>query len=100
QYYTVVSYQHSQVDSSVQVSAFSQYGQIHFTPDPVGDLIFQGVAGDVLNSFFTNGVQFDSSYALDDQHTLRGGFVAQYTSELQNTDTSVFTVDSTGAQNS
>ncbi|MDP9172355.1 MAG: TonB-dependent receptor [Planctomycetota bacterium] len=99
-YYSVLSYQKSLDNFSMQASAFFNYGQIHFTPDPVGDLIFQGVAGDVLNSFTVEGVQLDSSYILNDQHTLRGGMIASYTVERANTNTAVFPVDATGAQTS
>jgi outer membrane receptor protein involved in Fe transport len=99
QYYTVASYQKTDDKLSLQLSAFSSYGQIRFTPDPLRDLIFQGVAGEVYNNFITNGVQFDSSYALNDQHTIRAGFVADYTLENLNTNTSVFGVDpATGGQ--
>src|SRR5450755_2876232 len=85
----------------MQASAFFSYETVHFTPDPIGDLIFLGVAGDVLNSFLTQGLQVDSSYVLNDQHTLRFGLLAQYTVERNNTDTAVFPVDpNTGLQSS
>jgi len=59
----------------------------------IPDLTFQGVSGEVLNTFFTNGVQFDASYVLNDQHTLRGGFIAEFTAERLETNTTVFPVD-------
>jgi outer membrane receptor protein involved in Fe transport len=90
EYYTVVAYQKSLTDSAFQLSGFSRYGQLAFTPDPVGDLLFQGVASKVTNSFVTNGVQFDSSYTVNDEHTIRAGFVADYTTESLRTNTSVF----------
>jgi outer membrane receptor protein involved in Fe transport len=100
EYYTVLSYQKSIGQAAYQLSGFSRYGKISFTPDPVGDLIFQGVAGRVFNDFLTSGVQFDSSYILDDHHTLRAGFIADFTNESLNTDTAVFPVDTTGAPTS
>jgi outer membrane receptor protein involved in Fe transport len=101
EYYGVVSYQKSTDDYSVLASAFYRYGQIHFTPDPVGDLIMQGVAGEILNSYSTSGLQIDSSYDLNDQHTLRAGLVTDYTVERNDTNTDVFTVDPvTGLQDS
>jgi outer membrane receptor protein involved in Fe transport len=100
-YYGVLAYQKSIDNFSMQASAFFSYEQVHFTPDPIGDLIFQGVAGDVLNTFLTQGLQLDSSYVLNDQHTLRFGLLAQYTVERNNTDTAVFSVDpNTGLQSS
>jgi outer membrane receptor protein involved in Fe transport len=90
QYYTVLAYQKSTEKFSMQAAAFTQYGAIHFTPDPINDLIFQGVAGEVHNNYFTNGVQFDSSYILNEQHTIRLGFVGDFTSERLDTNTNVF----------
>jgi len=94
-YYGVLSYQKSVDKFSLQASAFSRYGQIHFMPDQAGDLIFLGVAGDVFNSFFTNGVQFDASVVADEHHTIRAGMLADYTSEKLNTSTAVFLTDPT-----
>jgi outer membrane receptor protein involved in Fe transport len=95
QYYTVLAYQKSTDKFSVQAAAFTQYGAIHFTPDPVNDLIFQGVSGEVHNNYFTNGFQLDSSYILNDQHTIRAGFVGDFTSERLDTNTNVFATNPT-----
>ena len=46
---------------------------MHFTPDPVGDLFFNGVASDVQRDLYSAGLQADASYQLGDKHTLRGG---------------------------
>ena len=46
---------------------------VHFTPDPVGDLFFNGVASDVDRMLYSGGLQADGSYQLDDQHTMRAG---------------------------
>jgi outer membrane receptor protein involved in Fe transport len=101
EYYGVLSYQKSTEDYSVVASAFYRYGQIHFQPDPIGDLILQGVAGEVLNMYSTSGVQLDSSYNVARDHTVRAGLVADYTVERNDTNTNVFTVDPvTGAQSS
>jgi outer membrane receptor protein involved in Fe transport len=93
QYYSVLSYQKSIDKLSFQASVFTRYGQIDFEPDWENDLVFQGVAGEVFNSFFTNGVQFDSSYVLNDQHTVRAGFIGDFTAERLETNTTVFATD-------
>jgi outer membrane receptor protein involved in Fe transport len=99
EYYIVMAYQKVVGDFSFQLAGFSRYGTIDFTPDHQGDLVFQGVAGNVYNGFLTNGVQFDSSYVINDQHTLRAGVIADYTNEALNTNTAVFAVDpNTGNQ--
>jgi outer membrane receptor protein involved in Fe transport len=89
-YYAVLSYQKSVEDLSFQTSYFSSYGQIHFNPDSQGDLTYQGAAGEVLNNFLTNGVQIDSSYILNDGHTIRAGFIGDYTTESLNINTQTF----------
>jgi outer membrane receptor protein involved in Fe transport len=58
----------------LQLSAFSRYSVIHFMPDVIGDLVFNGVASDVYRRSVANGVQGDGSYRLTDAHTLRAGF--------------------------
>jgi len=93
QYYAVLAYQKTTDKFSMQAAYFTQYGATHFTPDPVNDLIFQGVAGEVHNDFFTNGVQEDTSYILNDQHTIRAGFLASFTAERLDTNTDVFPTD-------
>jgi outer membrane receptor protein involved in Fe transport len=98
EYYTVVSYQKSTDTLSFQVSAFSRYGQITFDPDETRDLIFQGVSSAVYNNFVTNGLQLDSSWIVNDKHTIRFGAISDYTIENLGTTTGVFATDAAGAQ--
>ena len=72
-YYGVVAYQKSAGDFNMQVATFGRVSTVHFTPDPVGDLFFNGVASDVQRDLYSAGVQADASYQLGDKHTLRGG---------------------------
>ena len=99
-YYSTISYQKTSDRLSFLVAAFSRYGLINFSPDATNDLSFSGVAGAITNSFWTNGLQLDASYILNDEHTVRFGLLGDYTSEILNTNSSVFPVDSTGAQTS
>lgn len=99
-YYSTISYQKTADQLSFLVAGFSRYGLINFTPDHANDLIFSGVASAITNSFWTNGVQLDAAYILNDEHTVRFGLLADYTSEILNSNNSVFPVDSTGAQTS
>ncbi len=96
--FVVGSYQQTFGDFDYQVSVFHQYSDLHFTPDPIGDLIFNGVASDTLRSNTANGLQFDSSYKLNAAHTLRagGGYTRQTTTS--NNTVGVFAVDAGGTQ--
>lgn len=57
-----------------QVALFSRYYELKYSPDPVGDLIYNGVAAEILHTGFINGMQEDTSYKLGPDHTLRAGF--------------------------
>ncbi|HTU03114.1 MAG TPA: hypothetical protein VMG58_14895, partial [Candidatus Sulfotelmatobacter sp.] len=73
-YYGVVAYQVSSGDLNCQLSAFGRDSTVHFTPDPAGDLYFNGVASDVDRRLRSFGLQGDASYALASAQTLRAGF--------------------------
>jgi hypothetical protein len=95
-YYGVATYQKSAGDLNYQVSAFGRDSSVHFTPDPVGDLYFNGVASDVDRRLLSAGLQGDGSYALAAGHTLRGGFTFLDESVDANSETTVFPVDAGG----
>jgi hypothetical protein len=97
-YYDVITYQKTAGGLSLQLSAFTQYGDILFIPDHRGDLIFNGVASTVDRSILSNGIELDSSYHLNDQHTVRGGFLFTAQQAQVDTSTAVFSTDSTGSQ--
>ncbi|MGB7036490.1 MAG: TonB-dependent receptor [Xanthobacteraceae bacterium] len=57
-----------------QLSYFTRYDNLHFIPDPTGDLMLNGIASDISRQMYTNGFQGDGSYVIDAAHTLRAGF--------------------------
>jgi outer membrane receptor protein involved in Fe transport len=74
-YYGILSLQGAVGEKlNYQVAAFSRYYELKYSPDPVGDLIYNGVAAEILHTGFINGVQEDTSYKLDPHNTLRAGF--------------------------
>jgi outer membrane receptor protein involved in Fe transport len=89
-YYAVLSYQKSEGDLSYQVSAFSRYTDIHYTPDPVQSLLLVGNAANVENSDLANGLQADASYQLGEHHTLRAGLLGTYDLERLDTTSALF----------
>ncbi len=95
-YYAVVTYQKSAGNLNFQVSAFGRNSDVHFTPDPVGDLYFNGVASDVDRDLFSGGVQADASWELNDQHTVRfgGSFLDEVVQA--NSSTAVYDLDAGG----
>jgi len=73
-----------------QIAPYLRYSEVHFRPDPVGDLIFNGIASDVLRTDQALGIQTDGSYRLDDRHTLRAGFLMQDESAVSDNHALVF----------
>src|SRR5438874_6586029 len=73
--YEILTYQKSAGDFNFQASVFNRYSEILFRPDNVGDLIFNGVASRVDRDILSNGAEFDSSYKLNDENTIRGGLI-------------------------
>ena len=78
-YYNVLALQGTTLEGKFdyQTAAFSRYSRLQFFPDQVGDIIYNGVASNVVRSSFANGMQTDTSYKLTDTQTLRGGFLFQ-----------------------
>ncbi|MBV8838440.1 MAG: TonB-dependent receptor [Alphaproteobacteria bacterium] len=75
--YGVVAWQRSEGDFDAQLAYYSRYSDLHFVPDPVGDLFANNVASDVFRSSYLNGVSGDFAYRLNAAHTFRGGFYTQ-----------------------
>jgi len=73
-FYNVIALQKKLEGADLQIAYFSRYSTLHFMPDPIGDLAFNGVASDVYRSSFLNGVQGDAAFNLNPAHTLRTGF--------------------------
>jgi outer membrane receptor protein involved in Fe transport len=95
-YYGVVSYQKTAGELNYQLSAFARDSGVHFMPDPVGDLYFNGVASDVDRRLYSLGLQGDGSYSLTERHTLRAGFAFVDESVTADSTTTVFPVDPAG----
>ena len=91
--FNVVAYQKSMGDIDYQLSYFNRYNQLHFRPDPVGDILINGIASDVYRQSVTNGIQEDTAYRIGYAHTLRFGFSASSERSLVNNVSTVLPVD-------
>jgi outer membrane receptor protein involved in Fe transport len=98
--FVVLSLQKSLGDLNYQVSAFHQYSELHYYPDPAGDLIYNGVASDTMRSNNSSGAQFDLSYKLAPDHTLRSGLAYTRQKTVSNNNVGVFATDADGVQSS
>jgi outer membrane receptor protein involved in Fe transport len=57
-----------------QLAYSAHYNSQTFYPDPIGDLIYQGVSSNVFTSDLSNTLQGDLTFRFGSAHTLRGGF--------------------------
>jgi outer membrane receptor protein involved in Fe transport len=95
-YFGVVAVQKKVNDIDLQLAYFTRYSSVHFVPDIIGDLAFNGVASDVYRNSFVNGIQGDASYKVNDAHTLRTGMMVSGESTQVTNSSTTFIADGTG----
>ena len=98
--YAIVSWQHSEGALNWQTSLSARYTSLHFEPDWVGDILYNGIAQDAFKSDTAIGWQTDASYKVNDAHTVRAGLYYQHDSSKSDTSSQVLPIDATGAQTS
>jgi outer membrane receptor protein involved in Fe transport len=85
-------------DLDYQMAYAIHYNSEQFNPDPIGDLIYQGVASHVFDSDLSNSLQGDLSYQPLLSHSLRCGFyIGEYGVEADE-QSLVFPVGAQGQQ--
>jgi hypothetical protein len=97
-HFAVLSWQHSQGAFDVQTSATARYSSLNFTPDPLGDVLFTGIAQDAYKQNVAYALQSDAAYKLDDMHTLRGGIFLQSDRSKSLTSSQVIPLGADGIQ--
>ena len=96
--YAIVSWQHSEGALNWQTSLSARYTSLHFEPDWVGDLLYNGIAQDAFKSDTAVGWQTDASYKLGDAHTVRAGLYYQHDSAKSDTSSQVLPINAAGMQ--
>jgi len=94
--YNVLAWQKAAGDLDFQFAYFSRYSELHFMPDPYGDLLYNGVASNVLRDSFLNGVSADAAYHYSDAHTIRFGVSISGESTFDRNASLVFATDAGG----
>ncbi|MFZ1990636.1 MAG: TonB-dependent receptor [Alphaproteobacteria bacterium] len=97
-HYGIVSYLHSGGAIDFQISGFGRYSSLYFMPDPIGDLLFNGIAQTAYKRDEAYGVQAEGAWHLGSAHTVRGGVVFQGDDLISNTSSQVLGVDALGNQ--
>jgi outer membrane receptor protein involved in Fe transport len=84
-----------------QLSLGQRYSSVNYRPDPVGDLIFNGVAGTIDRSNRANTLQADFSTPFaSGTHTLRYGLYVSGEHPVSDSVSQVFPADADGNQTS
>jgi outer membrane receptor for ferrienterochelin and colicins len=95
--YGVVSYLHTSDRLTTQVSLFARYSTLVFTPDEVGDILYNGVSQAATKTDTAGGVQAEGVYRLNDQHTLRAGVIVEVDRSVSDTTSEVLLADNNPA---
>jgi outer membrane receptor protein involved in Fe transport len=99
-HYAIVALQVSGDRLDYQIAPFTRYSETKFSPDPVGDLVFNGVSDRSQLSSWSSGIQADGSYKLTDAHTLRAGLFVSAERTISQVTSDVFLIDAMGDQSS
>ena len=86
----IASFLHDSGPVTLQASLFARYSSLRYTPDVLGELLFNGIAQNADKKDFTFGGQFEGAYRVSDSHTLRGGFVITRDRSNSQTNSRVF----------
>ncbi|MGA3398826.1 MAG: TonB-dependent receptor [Acetobacteraceae bacterium] len=94
--FAILSLQKHVGDVDVQFSLFTRYSSLNYSPDWLGDLLFNGIAQQAARTDTAYGIQTDGSWKVNAQHTLRFGLLMQQETTTADTVSSVLPVDASG----
>lgn len=95
-HYGILSWQHSQGHFDTQTSFSARYSSLTYTPDWLGELLYNGIAQAAFKRDVAFGFQNDSSYQLTENHTIRGGVYFQHDRATSRTNSQVLQTDADG----
>ncbi|HUJ16747.1 MAG TPA: TonB-dependent receptor [Nitrospirota bacterium] len=95
-YYEILGYQKILGNIDLQLTQSMRFSDVSFKPDPVGDVIFNGIASDTDHQLISNNLQCDVSDRINDRHTVRGGFSLSVQHAAVNTTNTVLPVTVNG----
>ncbi|HEY1313584.1 MAG TPA: TonB-dependent receptor, partial [Steroidobacteraceae bacterium] len=97
-HFAILSWQHSQGALDVQTSVTARYSSLNFVPDPLGDILFDGIAQNAFKQNVAYALQSDAAYKLDDAHTVRAGVFLQTDHSKSLTTSAVIALNAAGNQ--
>jgi hypothetical protein len=97
-HFAVLSWQHSEGAFDAQTAVTARYSSLTFSPDEIGDILFNGLAQDAYKQNIAYALQSDAAYKLGSEHTLRGGLFLQTDRSTSDTSSAVIALDAAGNQ--
>jgi outer membrane receptor protein involved in Fe transport len=85
-------------DTNYQVSLGERYSSLQYLPDDIGDLMFNGVAGQINQGDRATTLQADFAMPWGNGHTLRYGIYGDFDQAFTNTNSLVFPANPDGTQ--
>ena len=87
-------------ETAYQISVGQRYSGLQYNPDDIGDLMFNGVAGQINQGDRASTLQADFSMPWASDHTLRYGLYSEFDRAYTNTASLVFPANAAGEQTS
>ncbi len=94
--FAIISVQGKLGSTDYQIASGQRYSQVDFSPDAIGDLIYNGVASTVGRSNRAGTLQADFATPLGSRNALRYGLYADFQRGLQDNTSLVFPADANG----
>ena len=91
--YGVVSYLHSSDRFTGQVSLFARSSSLNFSPDAVGDILYDGLSQAADKTDTAGGLQAEGAYHLGDDHTVRAGAIVEIDRSTSRSTSNVLLID-------
>jgi outer membrane receptor protein involved in Fe transport len=91
--FAIASYLYTADKFTTQVSVFARYSTLSFSPDEIGDLLYDGISQAASKSDTAGGIQAEGSYRLNPQHTIRAGVIIEVDHTTSATTSDVLLVD-------
>ena len=97
--FALASLLHDAGPVTIQASLFARYSALRYTPDTVGELLFNGIAQQAYQAATSPSAgKSRACTASSDAHTLRGGVIVSRDRSNSQTSSQVFPVDAAGNQ--
>ena len=97
-YYGVVSLLRTTDALTTQISLFGRYSTLKFVPDPLGDLLFDGISQSAYKRDIAGGFQAEGVLHLGEAHTVRAGLIGEIDRATSDTTSQVITLNPDGSQ--